>query len=1017
MDTGDRVQDRRDRRKQGEVRAGPKMRAGREVYQVRWDNGAMGWIPGSLLAEAAVAHTLEDLLRQRSFGGVEDFVRNYTHRKLLAPVDDTLYSLNASRTQILPHQFKPLVRFLDSIHRRYLIADEVGLGKTIEAGIILSELKARGNLGGVLILCPNHLRDKWRSELLQRFDERFEIVSSRAAWVRRVAQAEEDGTDNLRLIVGQKTLASKKILARLEAGVPSFDLVIVDEAHHYKNTATISRKLLGELADAAQQVLLLTATPIQTESGNLRSLLRLLDERSFRSKELFDRRLETNVHLVRAERALKTASPEPDSIRQALNTARDHLDEIPGVGRILFGLHEDGRLEEIETDLEAGRADASIQTASDLSRRIRELNLLSPYITRTRKSDVAKTCTRMVESVQPALRDEERHFYGLTVDWLRTRIADLHGEHAVLFLSREIERRLASCLPALARRLLENKFDSDGLLGHPSPSVLKAAEKLRHGEDTKFRCLLDTLRRLDENDSRRKVIVFASFRATLAYLEHRLRKAGVDMEKIHGGVPMDPERPEKDERGRRVRRFLNDPQCRVLLSSNVGGEGLDLQRASVVVNYDFPWNPAVLEQRIGRVDRFGQEEDVVRIMNFVLPGTVEGHVYDRLYARLNLFEETIGDFAPVLGEIVREISTDFFRSDLTEEQRQEELRRAAWRAENKRRHVRGLLEREHEFIAYDDDFTSHLRGLDRKGQTIRPHDLMEVCEGILSEHFPESWLRPAVDSMEVMDEEDHGDVYDLHLGFQLREHLKTELRRGRSFALQRFLARIPEGGSAAVTFSGEVAERSPELLLVNSRHPFLKTLVAHASEGRFFHGLSSVVLDRDGEGESDGLLVLFEATLEFGNQLRRYLLPVFTPPGVGAVVGDGPRMLLRRVLDGGQTGSGAMAPSTLDALFREAQEAAAHHLSSLADRLESRERDRIRPREAEIKERYRRRIQSAGEREREARWRGDEDRATRVAKYARRLERELETRVKEITQLPPIEEEIRGVAASWVEFQ
>jgi hypothetical protein len=111
-------------------------------------------VPMQHLERFEETDTLEGLLRSGSFGGHEDFVRNFTHRKLVHPVDDTLYTLHASRTRLLPHQFKPLLRFLDSMHRRYLIADEVGLGKTIEAGIILSELRARASLGGVMILCP-----------------------------------------------------------------------------------------------------------------------------------------------------------------------------------------------------------------------------------------------------------------------------------------------------------------------------------------------------------------------------------------------------------------------------------------------------------------------------------------------------------------------------------------------------------------------------------------------------------------------------------------------------------------------------------------------------------------------------------------------------------------------------------------------------------------------------------------------------------------------------------------------
>ena len=654
-----------------------------------------------------------------------------------------MYSLSASRTQLLAHQFKPLVKFLESVHRRYLIADEVGLGKTIEAGIIISELRARQALGGVLVICPNHLRDKWRTELQVRFDEEFQVITSRREWLSRTRTWEKDGTEQARFIVGHKTIASRRLLEEAEEGVPSFDLIIVDEAHYARNTATVFRRLLGELADAASQLLLLTATPLQTHVDNLLSLLRLLDEAAFRNRALFEDRIEANRRLVRAEIFLRRAGPSAQDRIAAAAAAREELQHLGVLHRWTFGLDDGGRLTGVEDLLEEFvPGEGAFEAIASAADRLRDLNLLSPYITRTRKVDVQDTCQRRVRAVRPDLSPEERQFYDLAVQWLKDAVAQRYGRDRVAFLTREPERRLASCFHGFWRRMVRRGLGKDAELGYP-PRHVQAAYDQIGDTDTKYEHVLDTLKRLWTEDPTAKVLLFASFRATIRYLRRRLEEDGIEHEWIHGGVPMDPVDPERDERGKRVRRFLFDPACRVLISSNVGGEGIDLQAASVVVNYDLPWNPSVIEQRIGRVDRFGQLRSVVQVLNVILPQTVEDLIFTRLIDRLHLFQETVGDIAAVLGPIVSTLSAEFLSQEHSPEEIEVRLNDAEFRGRNQLTNRRELLLRENEFIAFDQDFMDVIKGLDAEGRTFRPVEVFRVCEGIIQRHFKRSFLRRA----------------------------------------------------------------------------------------------------------------------------------------------------------------------------------------------------------------------------------------------------------------------------------
>jgi ATP-dependent helicase HepA len=1021
MELGDKVCDSRDHSKIGTIIDGPQERPGFVIWRVRWVSGGTAWMADYLLEPFQEARDLFSLLQAGAFGGMEDFVRNYTHRKLLNPVDDTLYTLNASRTQLLSHQFKPLTKFLESIHRRYLIADEVGLGKTIEAGIILSELRARNALGGVLVICPNHLRDKWQGELFNRFDERFEIMTSRQEWMRLISHAEQFGTETIRYIIGHKTLASRRIWEATAENTPAFDLLIVDEAHHFKNSETFLRRILGDLVDACSQLLLLTATPLQTASDNLLSLLRLLDYQAFQSREMFNLRLATNMLLVRAERLLRSADVRDPT--EAFVQAREALGALPHYPVQLFGLNENGRLGALlgRIDDAANGGDCSIGDVADIAADVRELNLLSPYITRTRKSEVQGSCVRVVETVGPVLTPEERHFYDTVVRWIRSRIRRAHGDRPVMFLSRNIERRLASSLPAFARHLHQlARQPQGGLLDRPPRGLLQAAAAIRQAPDTKADRLVRLLNELHAERPAAKTLVFASFHGTLHYLSRVLSDAGITHEMIHGGVPMAPGDPERDERGRRVARFLHDPQCRVLLSSNVGGEGLDLQRASIVVNYDLPWNPATVEQRIGRVDRFGQLEQIIQVRSFVLPGTVEDVIYGRLFARLRLFEVTIGEFADVLGPIVEELSAEFLRTELTAEEQEEQLRQAEWRIENERQNLATIMAHEHELVAFDDDFADQLRRLDRLGQTIRPSDLYQVIRGVLKRYFQRCRIQPVPEFHTVTSSDGSHAVYEIVADANLRALIQGQLKTRDSSVHWRILKKL-DGDGLRVTFDGEVADRDSTLELLTSRHPLVRLLVGRQDPADF-HRLAAIrVREPAGEEPRPGLLILFDAGFHLGTQRRRFLKPIWVANG-SMETGDRARLLLRQALDGGSSAVPGDLPPTdeLCGMLRRAEDAADADLQRIVARIVEKEALRIRPRVAEIRERYGRRIERQHDRLATQEWSGEGDRSRRrkqkIEQYIRRMERERDARIRELTEAPPPELHLEAVGAAWLEF-
>lgn len=244
---------------------------------------------------------VEDLLESLKFGKVGDLARILTFHKISSNISNVFYAMQASRTDFYSYQFKPVYKYIESPNGRILIADEVGLGKTIEAGLIWQETKARQpEARRLLIICPSMLREKWKKELREKFDTRAEIYDAKGFLELLEDFKREGQTFQCAAVCTINTVRQERVREMLEelSDAHRFDLVIIDEVHHLRNVSTKSHQAGRVLSDATEAMILLTATPIHLGNEDLYRLLQLLDADEFSDFEIFRRRIEENEPLI-----------------------------------------------------------------------------------------------------------------------------------------------------------------------------------------------------------------------------------------------------------------------------------------------------------------------------------------------------------------------------------------------------------------------------------------------------------------------------------------------------------------------------------------------------------------------------------------------------------------------------------------------------------------------------------------------------------------------------------------------
>ena len=314
----------------------------------------------------------------------DEFLRALLITKLDNPINDLFYAYQSSRTQFEAYQFKPVLKFLDSPVPNILIADEVGLGKTIEAAILHQELKARGAIRRVLVICPAGLREKWQRELLIRFDEQFQIMRRPQIMEDVRLYTETNGLAPVNGIVSLEGFRAQHIQDVILRLGRHLDLVIIDEAHHLRTQGSLSNAVGALMQEMAEHLILLTATPLQTGQEDLFQLLRFIDPEQFAQYEDFLLQLEPNVELNAAIRALRLIPPDLDAARNSMLAIAGHaaaaqVTDHPTYPLVMQAL---------------GRPDLPRDQLVRLRRDIDSLNVLSPVYTRTKKGDISRVARR-----------------------------------------------------------------------------------------------------------------------------------------------------------------------------------------------------------------------------------------------------------------------------------------------------------------------------------------------------------------------------------------------------------------------------------------------------------------------------------------------------------------------------------------------------------------------------------------------------------------------------------------------
>ena len=511
----------------------------------------------------------------------------------------------------LPHQRYALERAITTNDVRYMLADEVGLGKTIEAGLIIKELKTRGLIERVLVVCPKGLVTQWEAEMLEKFGERFAIVSPEDyATLKKLNPDRSVFTLFPRVISPMDAIkpleqrigwTQERIDQynddRIEAVVAGgWDLIIIDEAHRVAgSTGEVARHKLGDmLSKASPHLLLLTATPHSGKTEPFLRLMQLLDHDAFPNTKAIVCE-QVAPYIIRTE---KREAVDNDG-KSLFKERHTHLVKVEWQER--HSLQKE-LYEQVTEYVRTG-----------YNKAIREKK---PYV-----GFLMVLFQRLVSSSTAAIADAlERRLNILT-----TQSDQLHTASIGDLADQEMEESLEEALTVISAGITEEKKQLEQLLALAKQAQLQFT-------DTKAEQLAGILRMLSTQEKDVKIIIFTEFVMTQNFIQAMAESRGFSTALINGKMSI-------EERNVALRQFRREKN--ILISTDAGGEGINIQFAHIVINYDLPWNPMKIEQRIGRADRIGQKSDV-EVFNFILDDTIENRVRTVLEEKLATILSELG---------------------------------------------------------------------------------------------------------------------------------------------------------------------------------------------------------------------------------------------------------------------------------------------------------------------------------------------------------------------------------------
>lgn len=587
--------------------------------------------PSSLLS-AGYSSDLNAFFLKNMAHSLEQFYNN----------QDVISSVNF-KIQPLPHQILALNFVLNKFKTRCLLADEVGLGKTIEAALIFEELKLRGTAKRVLIITPAGLTNQWQEEMKLKFDEDFYILNKDKANALEDLHGEEGNIwfEFDQVITSIDFLKSNKLSDEISEAEykrrkehnekiydscidGDWDIVIFDEAHKltkYKSGRETARYKLGkELAEVTPTLLLLTATPHNGKPAVFQNMLKLIDPHLFYNRDNLVPEKVKQVTVRNKKRAVVDMEGKRIFKNRITNEIR---------------ISRNNSSDEAEKELYNNIVDY-VSEYYDLAKFEKNypmifLLMLYQRIVSSSSRAIKKTLEKRYKKLKK-VKDISRRLNSLDLEDLD----ELSGEEQLEF----IESNMAF--------LKNDKYLNKEI--NIIENCIKSAEKSLNGnDDAKLNKLLEIIdfAKQKEKDPELKIIVFTEFIETQNYILESLEKLGYKTAHINGKLSLEEKILQKNK-------FKEESQ--ILVSTDAGGEGINLQFCSYMINYDLPWNPMKLEQRIGRIDRIGQKEDV-KIFNFILEDTVEEHVREILENKLRIIKEQFGE--DKFGDVLSTLQEDF----------------------------------------------------------------------------------------------------------------------------------------------------------------------------------------------------------------------------------------------------------------------------------------------------------------------------------------------------------------------
>ncbi len=626
--------------------------------------------PGDILEP--VDDIFQKFSKGKSDEPVDFFLKQLAYQ---LPLENSGGELSNSKTDLLPHQILLTHKVVEAQRRRFLIADEVGLGKTIETGMIIRELNSRKEARRILIICPAGLTSNWQNELRDCFRMDFDIFgrdftdSNPLAWEKH----------NL-VVVSIDTIKKPARLEKLMKA-PQWDMIIFDEAHHIsrkkygkKIDVTQNYKLTEKIKGITRDLLFLSATPHQGDAYQFWSLIHLLDDQLFDSPEsmLDHRGLLNRVMFRRTKREATDSDGNPIFMKRKVHTQKfslslkeqrfyDKLTEYLKEGYDAAGA---GKAKATKQQRAVGFIMATFQKImSSSSRAIKQAlrrRLIAIYARRQMvlESGLRGTITRSDISTQIMKYQEQMRAIVKDLLAVKKGVIDYtEADTYILQLKQKLKKRpkFDEEITNWALDAIETEEDavlSDANIPDEDQKVKELISMIEDGPDRKFDTLIRAIEQIRRENQNEKIIIFTQYLETLYFIKEELENYyGKDkIVFIKGGA--------LDDKIAACESFWDENGAQFLLSTSAGGEGINLQVCRILFNYDLPWNPMAVEQRIGRIHRYGQQE-TAQVYNLVGEDTIEEKVYSILEKKLLDIALTIGKVDDYTGEV-----TEDFRSEI-----------------------------------------------------------------------------------------------------------------------------------------------------------------------------------------------------------------------------------------------------------------------------------------------------------------------------------------------------------------